>query len=393
MCPQLLWCLAQLLMFFGISEICDYDNSNDVELLWLYLFGLIIYIFCSYLFSFTYKSKSQISTETNPDNYRNRQSILWILMLLAIVLSTYFFVKGGGNVFVEGVKSIIFGSEYSVKYSRMNLLSISGVGYIYQLRVTVLPLCVLYYYFYNKKNIITPFLIVATILFLVGTGQRGGLVSAVVITILTYYYWTRDNTAFSVQKKIRVYIFVILVTVVLFGLSTVMNGRVSEEGTIFSAILQRFITDNQSSALYGFRYIKMEDIQYGRDWLFQLKDILPGKNTYMSLDTRIFAFIHGGSTNGTSPPCIWGSAYYNFGYVGIVVMALFASFLTSTIHKVFIEKKCDEFGIITYAACQFLAAYWVAGGPVVLFNNGFITVILLYWIMKLATKYRIIIRY
>ena len=378
-------------MFFGISEICDYDNPNDVELLGLYLFGLIIFIFSSYILSYTYKAKSHISTEPNAKNYIKRLPILWTIMIFAIILSTYFFIKGGGNVFVEGIKSLIIGSEYSVKYSRMNLLSISGVGYIYQLRVIVLPLCVLYYYFYNKKRFVTPLLIIVSLLFLVGTGQRGGLISVVIITMLTYYYWTKDNTAYPIQKKTRVYIIIFFVTGVFFGLSTVMNGRVSEDDTVLSTIIQRFITDNQSSALYGFRYIKMSDIQYGKDWLLQLKDILPGKNSYTSLDTRIFAYIYGGSTDGTAPPCIWGSAYYNFGYVGIVIVALFTSFLTTYIHKVFFEKKCDEFSIITYSAYQFLVAYWVAGGPVVLFNNGFITVLLLYWIMQLATKYRITI--
>lgn len=393
-CPELLWCALQLLMFFGVTHFIDSNLDSDRELIWLYLLGLLTYMFFSGLFRITGHPSRRITIASNFEHYKVRKFYLYLMMLVCIVASAYFFARGGGNVFLNGLRAMLSGTEYSTKYSRMGLLSVSGVGYIYQLRVIVLPLCVLYFAMINKKKPMTIILAIIMLVFLIGTGQRGGLVSFMAITLVTVYYWTsyqKENKENKPRNKIRLYIEIIAIAGVLFGLSTIMNGRVSDGGTVFSAILKRFLEDNQSCAVYGFRYIKMQEIQYGKDWFLQFLDVLPGQNGYVSLDTRIFAYMHGGSMAGTSPACIWGSGYYNFGLFGVILMALFVAFLTTAIHRYFSKRKCDEIEIIVYSGLQFLVAYWVAAGPVTLFNNGFITVLLFYWIMQLALKFRIVV--
>lgn len=394
-CPELLWVALQLMMFFGVTHFIESNVESDNQLIRLYLLGLVTYILFSGFFRVINPPMRILNVSPRLDYYKARKPYLYLMMLVCIAFCAIFFQKGGGNVFLNGLRAMISGAEYSTKYSRMGLLSISGVGYIYQLRVIVLPLCVLYYIMINKKKPSSFGLAIIMLIFLIGTGQRGGLVSFMAIVLITIYYWLSSKRESEKEEKpknrFKLYIGIIGVAGVLFGLSTIMNGRISEGGSLFSAIVKRFLEDNQSCAVYGFRYIKMQEIQHGKDWLMQFRDILPGQNSYISLDTRIFAYMHGGSMAGTSPACIWGSGYYNFGVFGVIIIAIFAAFITSTIHSYFSRRECDEVRIIVYSGLQFLVAYWVAAGPVTLFNNGFITVILFYWVMQFALKYRIVI--
>ena len=392
-CPELMWVGLQLLMFFGVTHFIEAGVESDQQLIYLYLLGLATFMIFSGAFRSITIPERALSAAPNIKGYKNRKPYLYVMMFVCIVASAYFFSRGGGNVFINGLRAMISGSEYSTKYSRMGLLSVSGVGYIYQLRVIVLPLCVLYYIMVNKRKPTSFILAVIMLIFLIGTGQRGGLVSFMAIALISIYYWSSsrsENRERKLRNRFRLYIGIIGVAGILFGLSTIMNGRVSDGGSVFSAILKRFLEDNQSCAVYGFRYIKMQDIQYGRDWAQQFVDILPGQNSYISLDTRIFAYMHGGSMAGTSPACIWGSGYYNFGIFGVIIIAILIALLMSVIHSYFSRRVNDEVDIIAYSGLQFLVAYWVAAGPITLFNNGFITVLLFYWIMRFALKYRVV---
>lgn len=393
-CPELLWCASQFLMFFGITHFIDSSYKSDELLLWLYLLALVCFIGSSNFIQRITSPKKTIQIERKPDFFQKRKIYIWIMMLVSIALCGMFFARGGGNVFLNGVRALISGNDYSTKYSRMGLLSVSGVGYIYQLRVIIFPILVLYYIIMNHFRMTSAVLAVLMLVFLVGTGQRGGLFSFIAIVMITLYYLygkKEEDIEKKKPRKLFVYLGVIGVSGFLFGLSTILNGRVAEGSSVFSAILKRFVEDNQSCAVWGFRYIYGQPIQYGRDWLYQLVDILPGKNSYMSLDTRIFAYMHGGSTAGTSPACIWGSAYYNFGCFGVILLSTLLGIVMTKLHSIYTHRNNDEFRIIVYSAEQFLLAYWVAAGPIVLFNSGFVSILLLNIVMMFALRYPLII--
>lgn len=393
-CPELLWCACQFFMFFGITHFINLNYKSDELLLVLYLIALLCFIVSSSITRKVSKPQKTISTERRVDLFKSRKIYVWIIMIVSILLCGRFFARGGGNVFINGVRALISGTNYSTKYSRMGLLSVSGVGYVYQLRVIVFPLLVLYYIMINRFNFLSIVLTILMLIFLVGTGQRGGLFSFVAIVLISIYYMYGKKDEEGNNKKhnsFALYSGVFIVSGALFTISTILNGRVSEGGTVFSAILKRFVEDNQSSAVEGFRYISNQPIQYGKDWIMQLIDILPGQNGYVSLDTRLFAYINGGSTAGTSPACIWGSAYYNFGILGVVLLSVILGIAVTNLHTKYSKRYNDECNIVIYSAEQFLLAYWVAAGPIVLFNSGFVSVLILSYIMQIALRYPMVI--
>ena len=396
-CPELLWSVFQFFMFFGITQLIDNAYPSDELLLLLYVIALLSFIIGSSFARAISKPRKMIEIERRPDLYKIRSPYVWVMMIVSIVLCSIFFARAGGNVFINGIRAMISDTVYSTKYSRKGILSVSGVGYIYQFRVTIFPILVLYYALIKRKSSVTAVLVVLMFTFIVGTGQRGGLFSFLVIVLVTVYYlYTTHKAPVEAERKKQpnnrlLYISVVGISGVLFGLSTILNGRVAEGSTVFAATIKRLLNDNQSCAIKGFRYITNEPIQYGKDWLMQMIDILPGSNRYVSLDTRIFAFMHGGSTAGTSPPCIWGSAYYNFGIFGVIMLSFILGIVMAGIHAQYSKKVNDEFSIIIYSAKQFLLAYWVAAGPIVLFNSGFVAVLLLDFILtSIALKYRFV---
>jgi len=216
------------------------------------------------------------------------------------------------------------------------------------------------------------------------------------ICILAVYYWqVAKEERVSEEKKrpaFRTYAMIIIVAMSLFALTTIMNGRVSNNGSIIGAITKRIFSDNQSTAVQAFRFVNTEPCQFGRDWLLTLRKVLPGSVSYTTLATRVFAIMKG-STAGTAPPCIWTSAYYNFGYIGVLLLSSILGVATAKMHYRYSKKACDEFTIIMYAGKVFLLGYWIIDGPVTLVNNGFVALCLLDYIMnRFAFRVRLTVK-
>lgn len=393
-CPEFIWVTLQLVMFYGIGQKVNYENSSDVKLVCLYLLALVCFICTSSLTNYMHKPDKYLLKESSISNYNIRFPYIWLILGLSILVCGLYFVRGGGNVFIASIRAMLTGTDYSTKYGRMGLLHTSGTGYVYQLRIAIIPSLTLYYLFIKKNHIYSYVLAVLAIIFMLGTGQRGGFVSFMCICILAVYFWqvAKEERVLEEKKRpaFRTYVIIFIVAMSLFALTTIMNGRVSSGGSVFGAILKRIFNDNQSTAVHSFEYIDGEPCQYGRDWYLMLRKLLPGAPAYMSVATRVFAMWNGGSTRGTAPPCIWTSAYYNFGVIGVVIVALILGIATARLHRRYTKRNCDELAIILYAGKSFLLAYWIVDGPITLINNGFVALCLLEYVMnKIAFKVRL----
>ena len=152
---------------------------------------------------------------------------------------------------------------------------------------------------------------------------------------------------------------------------------------LFAAIFDRMIYDNQISAVYAFRYIEAQPIQMGKDWLNMAVDLLPGKNSYIPVASVIHAQLWGGSYEGTSPPCIWGSTYYNFGTIGVFVVAFLIGFWFKRIYSMFVRKRNSKFRLFYFGSLFLALGMWMTDSPMYLFNEGAITLFLLYIVVTL----------
>ena len=73
-----------------------------------------------------------------------------------------------------------------------------------------------------------------------------------------------------------------------------------------------------------------------------------------------------------------------------MILGSILGWLDALIHDKFSKRVLDESGVVIYSALQFLLAYWVAGGPIVLFNSGFFSVLILQFVFYFSLKYRIV---
>lgn len=392
-CPEFIWVALQLVMFYGIGKKVNYEYESDMVLVCLYLVALICFIITASFANQMHRPNKYLIKESNIGNYIVRFPYVWMILGASIIICGLYFVRGGGNVFIDSIRAMITGSSYSTREARLRMLHVSGTGYVYQLRIAIIPCLTLYYIFIKKNHIFSYILSALAIIFMLGTGQRGGFISFMCVCVLAVYYWqvAKKEQVIEVKKKnsLRTYIIIFTVALSLFALTTIMNGRVASGGSVFAAMTKRIINDNQSTAVHSFQYVYEMPCQFGRDWYLMLRKLLPGAPAYRSVATRVFAIWNGGSTRGTAPPCIWTSAYYNFGVFGVILVSSILGIATTKLHRRYTRGTLDELATIIYAGKSFLLGYWLVDGPVTLFNNGFIALCILEFVMyRLAFKIR-----
>lgn len=384
--PNLIFVAAQLAMFTGIITYVNVDLEADRQLIYIYLITLVCFIISSIFHYSRYGiSRKKVCTSREEDLTQTQSAIIWIMVIISVIACSYFFSVAGGNVFLNSIQSFFGSGEYSTKYGRKNILGISGVGYIYQLRVVILPILTTYLISTGTMRpkkiawIIFPFMIIL----LLGTGQRGGFVMFMIIWVIALLYINRYYQENNLKKIICLGVLFFLV----FAFITVLNGRVQNDGSVIGAMMNRILDDNQACAVYGFRYIVEQPTQWGKDWLAQMMDVLPGKNEYQALSVRIFAIMNGGSTAGTAPACIWGSAFYNWSWIGITVFPMLLAHFYAYMYNRFIQKKSNRLRLFLYAGIFVVLGMWIADGPMVLFNQGFVTIVLMGWLIKFSRKF------
>ena len=134
----------------------------------------------------------------------------------------------------------------------------------------------------------------------------------------------------------------------------------------------RLFSDNQTSALVGFRYIYDQTVQFGAEWLTDILGILPGEYKGSDLANRVHALLYG-SDRGTSPVSLWGSVYYNWGWFGILLFPPLLSFVYCVISKRFLKRpNYTSLEIAGYAFSFYILGAWIASGPMQLVNNGIV---------------------
>jgi oligosaccharide repeat unit polymerase len=315
---------------------------------------------------------------------------MWILIVVSILVCAAYYAAVGYNVLTQGLSNAVSGADEDVATLRLDAYAGTSYlfpGYVNQFRNVLLPgltVVVAISMFRDRRLFRWPVsigLAVLALIYMLGTGQRGAFVTFAIVIVVFIYYANR--AAFRRWVPILV-----IVTVPLFMLSTVALGRARDElaaanglgeqiAVLFNQIVFRALGSNQLSSLVGFRYIYELPTQNGAEWWHALVGLLPGVSG-SDLSNQIFAQLYG-STRGTAPVSIWGSAYYNFGLVGTLLIAgIIALVLHLLTVKVSSIESTNSLQLIGIAGVFTTVGMWAAGDPTYLFNAGIVVYIFLW---------------
>ena len=402
--PVSTFLIMEMTMFYGIclfkSNKSTGTSPEAIKLESIYVVALLFFIF-GVEFSKRYKLRIRSKNITTLDRNnggsaldtelsKNQMIVVWAVIILGVLLCTYYFIVGGANVFIIALRDFINGSLSTYKAARAVYRTVTGSGYIYQFRVVLLPILVTYLTFFSKKKypkVITIPIFIFMIVSIVGTGQRNAFVFYTLIVILYYYFMKKKGIKFISKAH---FIFLGICGLLMLVLLTIGNGRVNTESNQFvgalDSIWSRVFEANQGSAITAFRYIDTQKTVWGYDWIKMLGQVLPGKSDYLAVD-NISYFMDYGSYDGTNPPCLWGSAWYNFHIIGITIYPFIIGMGMHNVYKTMRRKENkDRFYYLIYVALCVYFGIWTYGTPVSLFNHGIITLLILRWIIFKVVK-------
>ncbi|MDP3443884.1 MAG: O-antigen polymerase [Ignavibacteria bacterium] len=391
--PTVIFLCLQTIMFVGLLRDPRILSDNGILLIFIYLTALVFFILGTKLSELSKYSTGRANNDfeyvlNEPTKSQLKRIVL--LIVISIVLSTLFFVLGGGNVFVESIKDL-FGSEntnYAIQ--RKGFFMIPGVGYIYQFRVVILPILTAFLAFGSKKYqqygiILFPIMF----LFILGTGQRNAFIFYFTGTLI---YMVALKRHFNIRQNKTIIALMVTLGIASLILLTISLGRVgNSENILIGAIdnlFYRILDVNSRSAITAFNYIQTQPTVWGYDWLMMLMDILPGKSGYLSVD-RIVFYIAYGTYSGTGPPCIWGSAWYNWSWFGVTLFPFVLGFIYQHINWLYKKrKKHTRLTELFYIYLSVYLGFWFSGSPMQIINNGIITIILMKLIIITRVKWR-----
>lgn len=383
--------IAQWILAVGTLAILNSSDQRDSEYASVVSVPMIIY---SCLSIFIYVTHLAAPIHERVVSVLTPTPALVTLLCVSVALTIAYFQAVGYNVFLLGLDSLASGAKYD--YATLRLASYTGnrylfPGYVNQFKNVILPSMAIVIAFYCIRTrrpfykTLTTALVCVALVGLLGTGQRGAFVQYA-LTLLTFLYLL-DRKAFRKRGFIA-----LAVVLPLFAFATVLLGRSrtlsdatagvsGQVGALVSQILSRFFFDNQSTGQAAFRYTASLPTQWGAEWLQSLSNILPGKDSGVSLSTVVFKIMYGGSDRGTAPPSMWGSVHYNFGWAGLILFPIVLAIVFQAVTRRAISKaQVNQLELVGMSGVFIIFGTWIAGGPEYLLNAGGLTFAVLWWL-------------
>ncbi|MDC7999122.1 O-antigen polymerase [Gilvibacter sediminis] len=386
--PVKVWMLFQVLFYFGTIYITDFTREVEVSHLRMYaVFALVTYLTALLL----PKDKEDFKVQITDVHIR----FVYISFYVSIIMCSIYFTLAGGNLFVQNIKSLVslgstldfVGSRRLEFYAGQNYYA---PGFFNLFKNFLLPAsfyALLFLHIKGYKRRPKWFIagaLVAYLIFILGTGQRGALVLSILFGVVYCYHFLGKKRTYRIGLYGGVGFFVLFVVATFFLSRAKLQGLNSLDDYLLlvEVSMERFFVTNQRAGLIAYQYIlTYEEITYGYDWLMSLEQFLPGQSTHINLANKVFAYRYG-STRGTSPPTLMVSVFYNFGYFGVVVFPiLFLGFLQG-LYSYFRSRYKGFLDLFVYSFLYFGLATWATGSLSFPILNGGLLFILLYFIKK-----------
>lgn len=307
---------------------------------------------------------------------------VWGLVWVSIGVCAAYYAAVGYFAILESFRAVVSGDDTDLAALRLESYAGSRYlfpGYVNQFKNALLPALTIVviasgFVQRTRSRALTALALASTaVLFLVGTGQRGAFVASGVVAAVSVYLMIP-------QRAPKIIARLVLLVVPVFFLSTFASGRATRElaqadgisgvtTTMFEQLAFRLLGSNQLSSTVGFRYIYDRDVPFASEWAESLAGLMPG-HPGSDLSNQVFAVLYG-STRGTAPLSIWGSAYHNLGFVGSLAFAAVLSLVFCLISARINElKQTDTIQLIGGAGVTVALGTWIAGAPDAPLNSG-----------------------
>lgn len=381
------WVLAS-----GTLVLLDSNDQADRLYSLVVTIPLVLYVVTSILFFWIRNSKRQRPATQRLKIVPYRPTFpIWGLLLISATVTITYFVAVGYNTFILGIYGLATGTTED--YTTLRLESYSNArhllpGYFNQFKNILLPslatVISIYLFQTARKDRFLVFVPAALLsaVGLLGTGQRGAFILFCLTLLIFSSFWHKKG---FVQRASIGSLFaapLLLITTMILGRTTsgVRHGSTwtSDITLLGSELLVRFFHDNQFSGQMAFRFTSGMPIQNGAEWVSAVLGILP-HHPGSPLGRQVFHWLYG-TDRGTAPPSIWGSVFHNFGWSGVVVMAVTLGVVYQTAsHRCIAKKNMNTVELLGMAGTFAVCGSWIAGGPEYLLNAGCQTFILLWW--------------
>lgn len=383
--PSFFFILYQLIMLCGLIGIIDNQYKQDTLLAYLYFIGNIAFICGCYIVPY---NKKVILLNNYDDDISRKEIHLMIFIMLACIIICYLFFYIHGNVFIRSIQHLISKTYENLSWMRKDIRYAKGSGYIYELRVYILPVITFYLIFYSNKfyKIIGLIVLPIVCIFLLSSGQRYGAIIAMIMAIVSLL----SVNHYIMKRRIREYKFVFFIFIIIFIsfiILTIFNGR-TETDTVLYAIYKRLLYDNQFCDIISFRYIIYDSSSpIGEEWSKMLLHFIPWcrDDSYQILATRTFKFLYG-TYQGTAPPSIWGSTYYDFGIIGVIFIGFIFGLFCKLLYIQMFKHKLSAYRVHIFAYLFFSVGSWFADSAIHFINDGFIELLFLHYLLKIYHK-------
>ena len=145
--PSLIWVVFQIIMFVGICLLYDNEKTSDKNLIFIYFISLILFILGDEFGKKIYVYKTIQCSEQLHLSYNLYMCVI-IIAIISIIACAIFFIKAGQNAFLLLLSSWRSNTIVETVEVRRSINFTKGSGYIYQIRVYILPLLCMYLLLY-----------------------------------------------------------------------------------------------------------------------------------------------------------------------------------------------------------------------------------------------------
>lgn len=393
-----LFVYAQAIMAVGIIPSLDPLSRADQTHALVIVGTFLVLTLTSVGYSFLFVTKTRKMYNPTVDFDYPRTSV-WLLTIVSLGISVLYYASIGYIAFFESMQSIINGTGEDL--ANLRLQSYSGSrylfpGYVNQFKNALLPALVLViivaaFRLKERHRILAAItLIPATLIVLLGTGQRAPFVRVLIFAVVALYLIAPKNMRRYAPR-------IALIGLPIFFLSTFATGRAATDltqadglggtiGVFFEQLAFRIFGSSQIGATTGFRYIFNQNIATGSEWRESILGLLPGQ-AGSDIANQIFALLYG-STRGTAPLSLWGSVYYNFGTGGCLVIAAAIALLLSRMSKS--TNALTRTNVIQLAGISgtyITMGLWISDGPTTPLNAGLVVYLFLWvWGGRIARR-------